>query len=814
MFDKKEHPMKRSCRLMSVLTGLALSVCCLAETVVDGHKYVSGENVVCKDGCVQLSRVVKKVFEDDFSSQESGRWQPFTNFENLLIFKYSEKDKGLVITKNPEGKARDTAFELVSKPFDVVEGSDFVLIITASGNIEMYRSVGHKHLYHNQIVWIGKDDKPLEEPFRFKYHVYKDKVEENRIQGKVPKGAVKAVIHIGADSPNIGPQSKLCYHGVSFETEAADAALNTAGGFVSRPFLLTNGAKISWKATTNANTSVKMDVFAASDLNGTPVDWRLMKKGNVASGSALPAVSENCKWVRYRVSLTGDGKSTPKLEEVKIGGDIDKAWTGADRVVPTVERMTPALVSDASAAQMFALADQTAIDWNTLKVTLDGKDVTSSVTREESTLTFIPKEPLQPIDIPDSTGKNIIKANLHTLVLNVADVCGNCLRRDYQILVDNVEQTKNIATIRGDGAILIDGKPFFPIGVYAVCKREFNEMNFDKAFADLKAGGFNTAHTYASGRSDNFTEFLTAAEKYGFKLYIASRFGANQMSKEKYLMDVVRERHHPAVLSWYLADDTAGYCGPEELKELHDAIHEVDKAHLTSQADGVGAPDNSRYRGYVNSTDIFLPEIYPVKRDVPSEMAVPKVISDMKVIQEDLAANGNPAKSIWPIIQYFDGWSAWERFPTFDELRCMSYLCIIHGGNGITWYTYGGFKNNHGVTSTPERWKNICTVATELRDLQDVFLTECSERPFTVAITAGPAKDAMNFDSISVLYKRVGDKQYLICANSAKADVTASFTVNGATACKVWFENRDVAVAGGAFKDAFAPYAVHVYELK
>ena len=715
--------MKLSCRLVGVLSSLTLSLCCLAGNRVEGSKYVKGADVVCKDGGVQLSRVVKKVFEDDFSEKDNGDWQPFTNFENLLIFKYSERDNGLVITKNPEGKARDTAFELISKTFDVVEGSDFVLTITTSGNIEMYRSIGHKHLYHNQIVWLGKDNKPMQEPFRFKYHVFKDKVEENRIQGKVPKGAVKAVIHIGADSPNIGPQAKLCYHGVSFETEAADAALNTMGFFASRPFPLLKGAHISWKATLPENTSIQMTLSTAPDNNGVPGEWTLID-GTLASGDALPAVAENRRWVRYQILLNGDGKSTPKLEEVKVGEVIDRGWAGADRMAPAIARMTPALVSDASAAQVFALADHTALDWNTLKVALDGKDVTADVTRNGNTLTFAPKAPLAPIDIPDSTGKNIVKANFHTIALSVADVCGNWLHRDYQILVDEVEQKTNIATIRKDGAILIDGKPFFPIGLYAVCKREFNGMNFDKAFADLKAGGFNTAHTYSSGRNENFREFLAAAEKYDVKLYVASRFSANQMDKGKYLMDVVRERHHPAILSWYLADDTAGYCGPDELKELHDAIHAVDKAHLTSQADGVGAPDNSRYRGYVNSTDIFLPEIYPVKRDVPSEMAVPKVISDMKVIQEDLAANGNPAKSIWPIIQYFDGWSAWERFPTYDELRCMSYLCIIHGGNGITWYTYGGFRNNHGVTSTPERWKNICTVATELKDLQDVFLTE------------------------------------------------------------------------------------------
>ena len=82
----------------------------------------------------------------------------------------------------------------------------------------------------------------------------------------------------------------------------------------------------------------------------------------------------------------------------------------------------------------------------------------------------------------------------------------------------------------------------------------------------------------------------------------------------------------------------------------------------------------------------------------------------MKTIYDDLSRNGSPVKTIWAIIQHFDGWG-WKRFPTFDELRAMSYLSIIHGAHGITWYTYGGYNKNHGVTSTPEHWKEITTVA-------------------------------------------------------------------------------------------------------
>ena len=405
-----------------------------------------------------------------------------------------------------------------------------------------------------------------------------------------------------------------------------------------------------------------------------------------------------------------------------------------------------------------------------------------------------------------------LKPNFHKLVLKASDVSGNTSTQEFFLLIDKPIE-KNIVTIRKDGAILIDGKPFFPIGLYAVWKRAFNNNSFDEAFAGLRKGGFNLAHTYSSARGPDFCEFMDAAARHNVKLFIASGKGANCMDIESYLRDVINERHHPALLSWYLADDTASHVGYESLRQLHEAIHSIDNAHITVQADGVGTLVNSRYRNYLHSTDGFLPEIYPVRKGATDDETVPRVIEDMKTSQADLAFHGNPKKTIWPIIQYFQGWSAWIRFPTYDELRAMSFEAIIHGGNGITWYTYGGWGNNHGCNDNPEVWGNMCKVATQLHDLEDVFLTECDEKAPAPVIVKGPAKDKLGFDSISVLFKRVGDRQFLICANSAFHEVTATLKATGVTKGKVWFEDRTVTLKDSQFTEVFKPYDVHVYEL-
>ena len=86
------------------------------------------------------------------------------------------------------------------------------------------------------------------------------------------------------------------------------------------------------------------------------------------------------------------------------------------------------------------------------------------------------------------------------------------------------------------------------------------------------------------------------------------------------MWDVAQEEGQPALMAWYLADDTSGHIAPDELQGVSEAIHDVDPAHITVQADGVGAP-TSRYTEYVKSTDGFLPELYPIHSKTGNHVA-------------------------------------------------------------------------------------------------------------------------------------------------------------------------------------------------
>lgn len=397
--------------------------------------------------------------------------------------------------------------------------------------------------------------------------------------------------------------------------------------------------------------------------------------------------------------------------------------------------------------------------------------------------------------------------NLHRLDVRAPDFAGNELSQRCYILVRPV-LTRNVVTLRDDGVVLIDGEPFFPIGLYAVWKKGLNDNSFDRAFADMRAAGFNLAHTYSSRRGEDFGEFYAAAARHDIKLYVASDAGANSMSVENFIFDVVREESQPALLAWYLADDTAGHVGAGELAALSKAIREIDPAHITVQADAVGTPPQSRYIDYVNSTDGFLPELYPIRGGGADE--VPRIITNMETVREDIAARADGPRTIWPIIQYFEGWG-WPRFPTRAELWAMSYLSIIHGGHGITWYTYGGWGDNHGVTHTPETWANICELAGEFSYLADWLVERTGPQPAAPEVITGPATDAAGHSSVSILLKEHDGRRCLLAANSSASEVTARMAIGEAGTLTLPFEGRSLKAEGGELVDTFGPYGVHVY---
>lgn len=472
---------------------------------------------------------------------------------------------------------------------------------------------------------------------------------------------------------------------------------------------------------------------------------------------------------------------------------------------PTVVRTSESPINDGGKPLIVKLTDDSGdsgLDWSSVILVLDGRDVTDKKQRTQDGFLIHPEEPFS--------------QGLHKLRISAADYNGNTVERTVFFLVGEKAKT-GIVTLRDDGVTMIDGKPFFPIGIYNVSKQDFNGHNLDKALADLKEAGFNFINHYPPKRNLDFQEFLDAAKKYDFKVFISGGGGANDSNLERIAGHIAADRLHPAVIAWYIADDTATYNSPEQIRERTALVRDLAPHLITAHADAPFWENKSRFRQYTTAAPAFLPELYPVRKNTQkdAETSVATIIRDMEECLRDIRLTGAAPVALWPIIQYFKGYASWERFPTAAELRAMSYASLIHGANGITWYTYRSTPKdgNFGVTASPEHWDNICKLATEIKLLTPILIERDAEKQFVPRIVSGPTKNTLGGASITARTKNHAGKIYLFSVNSTTKNVRAEFSAPGIVSGKDYLTNTTVSISKGRFSEEFAPYEVKIFEL-
>ena len=271
----------------------------------------------------------------------------------------------------------------------------------------------------------------------------------------------------------------------------------------------------------------------------------------------------------------------------------------------------------------------------------------------------------------------------------------------YQIQVRPVKAVSaNAVTLDKHQRLIVDGKPFMPIGIYAAWQGSVKDKDL-KRIADA---GFNTVHLYGlawhRGPGKHASDMagiragVDQVHKYGLKLVASVK---EQLHGWNHKVDnvsgnipVVKKlvselKNHPAILVWYVSDEEARSRVPDIIK-LREAVSAIDPDHPTWTL--TCFYDDLAY--YATSGDILGIDPYPIKATHGPQ--------SLRELQEALEAGAETGAPIWHVPQAFN-WAIVDktmndetfrktRFLTREEVRTAPLLGAIYGAKGFVFYAY------------------------------------------------------------------------------------------------------------------------------
>ncbi|MGC8843741.1 MAG: hypothetical protein ACP5QS_07360, partial [bacterium] len=313
--------------------------------------------------------------------------------------------------------------------------------------------------------------------------------------------------------------------------------------------------------------------------------------------------------------------------------------------------------------------------------------------------------------------------------------------------------------------LIVDGKPFFPIGIYLGPTEDEHLERIGKA-------GFNTILCYGYGVGDNPEAYMERARKYGLKvIYSVKDFyeGTAYFPKMgKTGLELAREygeklRDHPALLAWYINDELPISFIPR-LSEMYNLLKDIDPNHPQFQV-LCQIPDLELY---YNCTDIIGVDPYPIPSH-PIDMVSHWTSSAAE-------AMGN-AKPVWVVPQIFD-WSVYNpknepREPTFLEKKNMFYQALIHGAKGLIAYSYFDLLRTTGGKEAPKelferRWKEVCEIVSEIKKIVPAILEGEDVKELNTVLLGG------KLHLRGLLYK---NKLYALSANTSNEKLSTSLSL-------------------------------------
>lgn len=265
---------------------------------------------------------------------------------------------------------------------------------------------------------------------------------------------------------------------------------------------------------------------------------------------------------------------------------------------------------------------------------------------------------------------------------------------------------------------IVDGKPFFPLGMYA-SRLEGEQLEM---YAN---GPFNTVMPYQRANRED----LDRLHAKGIMAFVSLRnelLGTNWARENGvttqdqvdayYVAEINKVKDHPALLGWYVNDERPATEVPVRA-HLRDVFWKTDPDHPT------WAVLDRTYdlREFIPTFDALGMDPYPV-----AQKPLRHITDMMREVNHAVFSD----VALWNVPQTFDwGWfrkrdKDRERFPTEAEIANMCWQHIAHGANGLISYCYHSlFRDLKDETLREDFWGRICRANEGVKRMIPVLLS-------------------------------------------------------------------------------------------
>ena len=334
--------------------------------------------------------------------------------------------------------------------------------------------------------------------------------------------------------------------------------------------------------------------------------------------------------------------------------------------------------------------------------------------------------------------------------------------------------------------LIVDGKPFFPLGCY------FYTVN-DKILDTYGKSGFNTVmlYPYCGGEvydligARGLRAIACAKDFTPGNEYAPRKYRTQEDADRGLLARVERLKGNKSIIAWYVNDESP-ISQKDRLVRQYRYVRERDPDHpawaLLYQHDQI--------RDYKPTCDIIGTDPYPIAQHPIAQAA-----------EYTRETRGSFLDGpVWMVPQAF-AWKWWiekaegdaYRMPTKAEMRSMGWQMIANGANGVIYYCLGTMLVRMKPTEFEESWAGLCEISKEMARFIPVLLSD-EDAPSVTGFAKGTSGRCWKKDGKTCLLVVNETREKIRTDLTLGASFSSVRPVMGADECRAEFRDGKLAV--------------------